>query len=205
MSRLIVPLCIIVVFIQTSFAHEQMKKVSYSVNTGFSLPSAPHDFSDFWKTGFNIGGAIGYPLEAKLTFQACVDYNSFTYDKDRYLRDYDFPGLEILIDGGNVSIVTASANLKGMLLPQGSFVSPYFLGGLGLFRFSLSDMTMSSQGQSQTLKGTSETAIGVFFGAGFDFAINRRVNFFAEGKYGVGFTEDESTQYFPIKFGFSFK
>lgn len=205
MSRLIVPFCIIVAFIQTSFAHEQMKKVSYSVNAGLSLPSAPDDFSDFWKTGFNIGGAIGYPLEANLAFQACLDYSSFTYDKDRYLSDYGFPGLNIIIDGGNTSIFTASANLKVMLSPHGSFVSPYFIGGLGFLRLSLSDMTRSFQGDIYGLKGASETAIAVFFGAGFDFVINERVIFFAEGKYGVGFTEDESTQYFPIKFGLAFK
>ena len=205
-SRLIVPVCIIIVFIQTSFARAQTQDPSYSLSTGFAIPSAPDDFAESWNSGYNLGASIGYPLSPNLTFQGCLDYNSFTLDEDGFLGGGLFSRSA---NGGTTSIVTASANLKAILSSQGSSVSPYFTGGLGFFRLSFGDVTVTDHeypgGFSQTVDGDSETAISIFFGAGLEFAINEKVNFFAEGKYGIGFTEDESTRYFPVKLGFSFK
>jgi hypothetical protein len=58
---------------------------------------------------------------------------------------------------------------------------------------------------TRTIGTDLEPAIGLALGAGISFVINPNMNIFVEAKYGVGFTEDEDTQYIPIKVGLEFK
>jgi opacity protein-like surface antigen len=195
----------LLIFAQTTFAQGQAKKPSFFVNAGFSIPSAPDEFSDYWKTGFNIGGGIGHSLTPNVQFQGIVEYNSFGFDGDKLLEDYGYGGTGISVSGGTASIVTASANLKTLLSAGKSSSTPYFIGSLSFFRLSTSDATVSYMGMSETVDGDSETAAGVAFGAGINIEMNPNMNLFIEGKYGVGFTENESTQYLPLKVGLEFK
>ena len=205
MYRILIAICVVFAMTQTSFAQGQVKRSTLSFNSGFSLPSAPVEFSDYWKSGFNFGAALEYPLSPKVIFQGCLNYNRFPLNEDQFLSEDGLSGLDISIDGGAASIITVSGNLKAPLSIQGSSVSPYLVGGLGIFRLSVSDITVRYQGQSGRVDGASETALLFIFGTGLDFTISPKVNMFFEIKYGIGVTEGESTKYFPVKIGLSFK
>ena len=205
MYRILIAICVVFAMTQASFAQSQVKRGTLSFNSGFSLPSAPVGFADYWKTGFNFGAGLEYPLSPKVIFQGCFDYNNFPLNEDKFLSEDGPRGLDVSVEGGAASITTVSANLKAPLSVSGSSVTPYFVGGLGIIRISLSDVTVRYQDEIEIFDGVSETAVGLIFGAGLDFTINPKVNMFVEIKYVIGVTQDESTRYYPVKIGLSFK
>jgi opacity protein-like surface antigen len=190
---------------QTSFALGQDEDASVFINTGFSIPTAPDEFSDYWKTGFNIGGGIGFPIIRNLRFQVDLEYNSFAFDEDTFIDDLSYGGTGISISGGTASILTAAVNLKA-LIPTGSYSkTPYLIGGVSFFALSISDGTVRYEQYTRTIGGDSDPAIGLSLGAGISFVMNPNMNIFIEARYGIGFTEDEDTQYIPFKVGLEFK
>jgi hypothetical protein len=135
-------LFIMILIMQTSLANGQTEEASVYINTGFSIPSAPDNFSDYWKTGFNIGGGIGFPIIPNLRFQVDLEYNSFAINKDAFDNDFIYGGTDISISGGTASILTAAANLKALISTGSSSKTPYFIGGVSFFALSVSDGTV---------------------------------------------------------------
>lgn len=205
MARLVILLSFVVMLTQSAFAQGEAIKPSYYLNTGFSVPSSPEEFSDYWKMGFSLGAGIGYPLSPIMLMQGSLDYSRFPFDDDRFLRDSGYSGYGFSISGGSATIITVSADLKARPSGGTSSIVPYVVGGFSYFRLATSNMTISYQGQSQTLDGESDDALGLAFGAGIEYAIGPKMSLFAEGRYGVGFTEGESTQHFPVKLGIIIK
>jgi hypothetical protein len=76
---------------------------------------------------------------------------------------------------------------------------------VSFFALSVSDGTVRYEQYTRTIGNDLEPAIGLALGAGISFVMNPNMNIFIEARYGVGFTEDEDTQYIPIKVGFEFK
>ena len=182
------------------------KKSTYYINSGFSFPSAPDGFSEFWKLGFNFGGGISYPVTKVFWFRGYYGFNNFGFDEDAVLKDLGLVGSGLEIDGGTATAMQGTGNLK-IVLPTSpdSKAKPYFTGGIGFMRFSTSDVKIALQGDSDTIDGDSETAFSIDFGAGLDITINEKIALFVEGAYTIGFTEDESTQYLPIRIGIIFR
>ena len=204
MKRIIFSLFLLSVAIANASAQGTNKPEFYA-NSGISFPTGPDEFTDYWRMGFNFGGGIGYSVSPNLTLVGYFDFNNFRFDDDKFLRDYGFSGYGISISGGEASIITLSGNLKATLQTSPSSLHPYFCGGIGFFKFSIGDVTVYEPGGSATAEGDSESAFSVLFGAGIDFVIGKRMDLFIEGKYAIGFTEDGSTQMFPIKLGIKFR
>jgi hypothetical protein len=122
-------------------------------------------------------------------------------NEDEFLDDLGAPS-GVSIEGGAVNIITVMANVKGNLIAKPKSVSPYFKAGIGLFSLSATDITVSFMGMSATESvDLSEEAFGLTFGGGIDFPVSPTVLIFVEANYTVGFTEDESTSFIPIKGG----
>ena len=180
-------------------------KTEFYINGGMTFPFAPNKFSDYWNKGFNFGGGIGYLINPNLSFVGNVNYNTFSFNDEEFLNDYGFGGYGITISGADASIITVSWNLKTSLQPITTNVRPYLCGGIGYFRLSKSDVTVSLIGESETVEGDSESAVSVLFGGGTDFKINENMDFFIEFKYTIGFTEGEKTTMLPLKLGVKFR
>jgi len=186
------------------FAQGTSKFEAYG-NAGISFPIGPEDFSKYWKMGFNFGIGGGYVINPNLTLITYADFNSFSFDGDKWLKDNGLGGYGISLSGGGISIYTFSENLKITLPTTQSPVHPYLCGGAGLFIFSVNDI--ESNDSTFTGKGYSENAFSVLLGAGADIAMGERVSLFVEGKYAIGFTKktDGNTQILPIKIGIKFR
>ena len=182
-------------------------KPELSIGGGLSLPSKPEIFSDYWKMGFNFGGGFAFPFTPSLSFITIVDYSRFAFDEEKLLENFGFLGYGIEIKVGSASIVTVTENLKASFNPGSNAISPYFIGGMGLFSVSTSEVKVSvpSYGISETIKGQSESAFALQFGFGIDIPTDETTKIFIECKYCIGFTEEESTHFFPIRAGASFK
>lgn len=194
----------VMVFASITFGQEKAGPDIY-VNTGLAIPSSPDGFSDYWNTGLNFGFAIGFPISPSVAFLPSLSYSRFGLNGNKLLSDYGYGGYGIEVTGGNASIITVYADFKASLGPPVNQVVPYLVGGAGFFRVSTNEATISYQGMSEILQGDDESKLGLNFGAGIDIFLNPKTSLFFAIKYVIGFTESESTQYFPLLAGLSFK
>ncbi len=176
----------------------------FYVNTGLGIPSSPETFSDQWSMGFTVGAGYGVALSPVLSIQGNVDYTRFSFDSQGFLSDLGLGGTGIEIDGAAATIITVMGNLKAGLQTEGN-LTPYAVGGLGLFRISAGDVKVSGLGASTSAEGESEMRLGLGLGVGVDVAFTPQYGLFLEGRYTVGFTEDNSTSFFPLRAGLSIK
>lgn len=162
--------------------------------------------SDIYGTGFG-GGVhldIGLPV---LAIRFSGDYISFSPDNDRYrealARLTGNAASQFSLDGGQISIISASVNGKMPILPL-PVVSPYLTGGIGLARLSVDATTVLFNGSPSSAfpSFSSETNTTVNLGAGVDVTLG--ITLFVEGKYTWIFTEGETSTYVPITLGVTF-
>jgi opacity protein-like surface antigen len=118
-------------------------------------------------------------------------------ETDPVLKAY----LEALLAAAKEELTALEGEMEGSvkLMPFGVYgkyyipmegkLAPYFMGGVGAYRFS---------------NGDSETKMGINFGAGGKYSINEKVGILVEGAYHIIFTEEESTKYFDVKAGVIF-
>lgn len=204
MYRITVTLLVIGLFAATAVGQEE-KKATLSLSGGLSFPSQPRVFSDYWKMGFNFGAGLGYALSPFLSLSGSFDYNNFAFNEEGFLKDYGISGYGITVSGASATIISVLGNLKVSLTPAMESVSPYFLGGIGFFSVSTSDVTVSAGGSSATAKGDSESAFSVLFGAGLDIPAGEATKVFLQVAYGIGFTKVDNTNYLPLKAGVTLK
>jgi hypothetical protein len=202
MNRTKIALLALGLLASTAFGQEE-KRATLSLSGGVSFPSQPSVFSDYWKMGFNFGASLGYALSPFLTIGGSFDYNNFAFDEEGFLKNLGASGYGITVSGASASIISVMGNLKVSLTPAS--VSPYFFGGLGFSRISLSDATISGGGESATVKFGSNSVFSVLFGAGLDIPAGKATKVFLQGAYGIGFKENGNTNYLPVKFGVALK
>lgn len=171
---------------------------------GLSFPSKPQAFSDYWKMGFGVGGGIGFPLSPSISLTGSIDYNSFAFNEEGFLKSIGLSGSGVSVTGASATIFTITGNVKALLNATPASVAPYVTAGLGFFSLSTSDVTAAYQGNTATAKGDSESAFSLLFGAGIEIPAGTST-LFIEGKYGLGFTKGESTAFIPVRGGIKMK
>ena len=201
MKNLLYIVLAVIIFCSLSFSQGggRDKKAELYIGGGLSFPMSPEEFSDYWSMGFNAGGGVGYRFGPNFSGNAYFSYNSFSLDEDEFLGG---TSSEVDISGGTVSIILVTANLKALLIADPRQVTPYLLAGLGLFSLSVSDVTISYMGYEYSGDTSdSESAFGIVFGGGVDIPVSPTIKVFLEVGYAIGFTEEESTGYLPVKGG----
>lgn len=178
------------------------KKFAYYINSGYSIPSMPEKFSDYWKLGSNFGGGISYPITEVQWIRGYIAFNNFEFDEDSFLKDSELSDLGIKVDGAATTVWQGNYGTKIIFVnSQGSKAKPYLTGGFGFIWLSRSDVKVSGAGGSITIEDNSETTYSLEFGAGLDVTLSEKIALFIEGVITVANTEDEATQYLPIRIG----
>ncbi len=178
---------------------------TFYVNTGLAVPSAPNEFSDYWKTGINLGGGVGFPITRNLSFVGNLLHTRFSFDGEKLMADNGMGGYGFYFEGGTTSITTFFGDFKMELGSNPGKVTPFLMGGAGLFFVTIRETTMQYQNQFETIPGGDETKLGIDLGGGVDIALSPRTKLQLGMKYIVGFTDIENTSYFPIMIGLSFR
>ena len=165
-------------------AHAQMASpIKFGVSAGLSLPTG--DDKDVVSSGYNVNGHLGFqaPL-LPVGLRADVMYNKFGEKNN---------------DGVDLSILGGSLN--GIInLGMAPMVSPYIIGGVGVYRSKASVKGFGSD---------SKTDFGINGGAGLRFGLSG-FSTFAEARYHYVFTKDSNVQgstnsaIIPISFGIMF-
>ena len=180
MSRRIIALAALAAAIVTApaAAHAQ-SPLRFGVAAGATFPTG--DASDIVEWGYNVTGSVtGKPMLSPVGIRGEVMWNR--------LSGKDFDTGFGTINGGDVDILAGIVNAEiGM---SGVGVKPYFIGGLGAYRFSAED-------------ADSETKFGFNVGAGLDFGL-AGFSAFAEARFHSIQTEGSATNIVPVTFGIRF-
>lgn len=199
-----VVVCLIVILGQ-SFASGP---IGFGVQaTGASLNVA-EPLKSVYSTGFGGGAHLDINLPVLFSIRVAADYTVYSPDNEKYRSVIAsvIPGSvapDYSIDGGKISIFSASANGKLSILPI-PILSPYVTAGVGVGSISFSDITVKYRGNTLgTVPGPKTgTNASVNFGAGVD--LNVVVTLYLEAKYTIIFTEGESSSFIPVSLGITF-
>jgi hypothetical protein len=201
---------------------QQNYGVEVSVSSGFVFPSSPMTFADYWNVQYGGGLGVGIPMSQSITLIGAFEHYQFKLNQDgvtkgfdtQYMRDiWVFKNVSLNPSADPTSVTTVSANLRVAPPKLSGFLSPYFIGGVGVMRFSLSeiklpttsvlsisgsDISMTAQ---QTVTGGVETSAFFQFGMGFDVRVAQSVDTFVEARYASGLNKGLRTAYVPITGG----
>ena len=153
-----------------------VKPVQFGIAAGVAIPTS--DLSDGVSTGFNGTVTVGLnPAMIPLGIRIDGAYNQFS------VKD--------IFGGGDVKFVSVTGNLVYKI--PGATVSPYAIGGVGLYNASV-DLPGFGSG--------SENNFGWNLGGGISMALSG-FDTFIEARYNQVQT-DEPLKYIPITFGIMF-
>ncbi|HSJ05118.1 MAG TPA: outer membrane beta-barrel protein [Longimicrobiales bacterium] len=152
-------------------AAEANAQVGFSVGGGLTIPTG--DLGDVVKTGFNaqVGLDIA-PVTLPVGFRFEGAFNQFGVD------EFD----------NNWRILSGVAN--AVLNIPSAGVTPYIIGGLGIYNQSITDSDFDS-----------ETDFGINVGGGINVPLQGIRGIFVEARYHNIFTEGSSTSFIPITLG----
>lgn len=189
------------IFCSTVTVAQEWSPLSFTAAGGVSLPTKPQAFADYWALGFNGSVGASYTVARAWTLMTSIDYNRFAFDEEQFLKALGYEDAGLHTEGGAASILTLTGGIKYALMTRENSESPYLIGTVGFFRVSTSEITVSDDQSSVTFPGNSENAFALLFGAGVDIPSGSNINFFLEGRFGIGFTKTESTTFVPVKVG----
>jgi opacity protein-like surface antigen len=152
------------------------------------------DFSDGADLGWHLGGLFEYKQPSfPVTWRG-----ELTYHRNGLKDDFfsgQIPGVGNL--DGNFSMINFVANALYPFGDKAKTSHPYIIGGLGLYRVKA---TASYQGIDIS---DSQTKFGINVGGGVEFALSG-FDAFIEARYHSVFTDNNSTNFIPLSFGFKF-
>ena len=159
--------------------------------------------------GFGYGGGAHLDISlVVLSVRVTGDYISFPIDEGKFksilaLAAGGVNASDFQFDGGRIGILSFAVNGK-MGLPVPVF-SPYITAGAGLASISVSDLSITYQGQpvvsAAGQKAETKFSINAGVGADLDIIV---ATLFIEAKYTLIFTEGESSSYVPVTLGITF-
>lgn len=153
---------------------------TFGISGGVAFPTG--DFGDGYDSGFNLSAHVGFrPSSTPVGFRIEGMYNRF-----------DFKGSSALDIHSNIIAGTGNVVFSRTAAP-GS-VSPYFIGGAGLYNLKVDSDIGSSD---------SETKFGLNAGAGLDIPLSG-IGVFIEARYHYVFTDGSKLAFIPLVVGVRF-
>ncbi len=208
MKRLLRSLLVLVLF--SAVASAQLR-YEIGAGGGLSVSSFPKDIKDFYSSGFGGGLQGELMFTRNLGMRLNVDYLAFPSNKDK-LKDasvaaaaaegHVINGSLLDIKGLNISILGVTMNAVGKI-PVTQSLAPYAIAGVGIYAVSVSDASITYQGQNIPGSGTgvpSTTKVGFDVGVGTELTFGV-VGLYIEGKYTTILTENNNTNHFPVTLG----
>lgn len=170
---------------------------------GLNRSIAPEEAADYYPTGFMVGFSGIRVLASEYGLEADVSFTMTPLDAGRLLDDLGLGGLNVQVKGGGMSILSASVGLRYQFSIESPNI-PYVHAQGGIRRVSFSEGTVTGGGITTPFETDSETKPGLLVGVGSQFPVADGLNLFAEINYDVIFTDDDPTQFIPVKFGIVF-
>jgi opacity protein-like surface antigen len=154
------------------------RAVSFGIAGGATIPTG--DVGDFYGTGFNVMGTLGFqPVAMPVGVRFDVAWHNLGLNDDFVFED----GTDLRVLSGTANAVLTVSNTGGM--------KPYLIGGVGVYNMDAG--------------GSSETKFGLNGGGGIEFPL-AGFSTFVEARYHHVFTDSDAmgVQLVPIVFGIKF-
>ncbi|MBN2069948.1 MAG: hypothetical protein JW814_00715 [Candidatus Krumholzibacteriota bacterium] len=177
-------------------------QVHFDIGGGIAAPTG--DLNDYWGMGPALSGTILFPATPFISVGANIGFSKMGFDHEAFLDAMDAPP-DIDLSGGDLSVISACGEIR---LHAGAMEKAYVFGGagLGLFHYSLSDLTDGED----SLTFESENKLGGYIHAGvampitpiMKIGVRGQMNFFSNGSDSdddEGFEDTSSTNnYFSL-------
>jgi len=195
---------LILFFLTSPIVMAQEKSFELIINGGFSFPTTPNNFTDYWDNGYNIGVGVGYRFKPQITAIAFLLYNDFPINKNSIYSELGLSESDVNIQEGSINSIGLTANLKFNLTEYKSVISPFIQLGIGYYRFS-SEASLSISANDEVITfGDSRGALIWSIGVGSDFNVNERISLFLYTDYRIGYSDNVQLNYLPIAVGVIF-
>lgn len=174
-----------------------------------AFPMNPSDFRNGWNT-IGIGGSlgIGTRLTSYLSVEARAEFTHFGVDEGGFRNTSIFTRIglpDASVTGGDRSTTYLSLGVRVNTVPyESDKIIPYGLFGLGLFRLSTDNVTVSDSsltGGAETIDFDTENDFGFHFGAGLERHLSPRIRGFVEFAYVVGLVREKTVSDLPVRIG----
>ncbi len=180
-------------------------KPEYHLAIGMSTPTKPNNFSENWKTGYDLRAGLGLQISNFFSIVANFDLYSFPFDEGVFDQFYGLSGYT-LIDSPTWKSYSATLNLKYAFEAEFSKLRPYLTGGGGFYGDNLKDWRIRNPNDfEETIEGEKADVMGATFGVGIQLTTTKRIDLFLEGRFTTGFTDLNSTQNFAFIGGIIFR
>jgi opacity protein-like surface antigen len=178
-----------VAFLATTASTTQAQGLGFGLHAGLALPMG--DLGDIAGMGFQVGGELGFnPAALPVGIRIDVDFTRFGLDVE---------GLDI---DGSIRSISGAAN--AILKIPSTSISPYVVGGVGMFNSKVSIDDSQFDGDDSSTDFGVQVGGGLGFNlAGFETAVEVKfVNIFGEDDPETG--EGGSVRFVPITLRFMF-
>lgn len=110
----------------------------WHVGGGLAFPSAPDQFYDYWKQGYQLFGAVELSGESKFVQVISFELSYFPFDAGRFLKRSGVDPASTTVSGSKGIIVSAAYLIKYTFTDYPEFQPAFFagLGGASSFRTS---------------------------------------------------------------------
>lgn len=142
----------------------------YYLCAGAAFPSAPQAFYDFWNLGFVVGGGYLTPVASSTELFLSMDFSRFSLNKTRFFKGLELQQTGNTISGGEISLITTSAQAKHTPKNQ-EYLIFHFLGGIGFSFSSTGEANATFSGQPVHQDSHSSFWGFISLGGGLQFAL----------------------------------
>jgi opacity protein-like surface antigen len=186
------------------------------------------NFSEFWKTGINVGAGLIYKFNNHLSVVTDFNYSNFVFNKNKLRQDVAnfFADLSVIglssipfnsaameINQGSIQMYQVVANLKAQVSME--FFRPYIIGGAGYLRINQAPININYYDEPYAdvfqpisfydqIPGANKDALVLNGGVGILFYLNKKFQPFIQASYTYANTQPDKTIYYPIRFGLNF-
>lgn len=181
-------------------AAQAQRPMSFGVALGASMPTG--DAGEFLKTGYHVMGTLGFSPPA-LPVGVRIDGTLNQFSGKTISTPFG------PIDAGDFRILSLTANATFGMPMAASPISPYLIGGLGMYNGSSPDAEDDPATSEDESKG--ETKLGFNIGVGTKFALagfgtfaELRYHMIPDGAVNIDTGKKSSFNFIPISFGITF-
>lgn len=207
MKQFFIALLTVLVLLPASGAAQYKGEWNAFISLGPSIPLEPNEFRQYWNTGFNVGGGVGFGVSTVLRALISVRYHDHKLDgvnlEDAVIRSGNFD-VEAVGEGGRLSNFTFQGHLKYVPWPSDNALQPYFIVGAGYMHQEIRELDYVANGQQRTWRGRTENAMVGTISLGAEIPVWENASLFGELGWASANTERQM-QFLPYHFGIMVK
>ncbi len=169
---------------------------SLYVGGALSLPNAPDDFKNSFKTGYHGLVGLGYKMGPGFQLVGKAEYHNFSFDFA------DLSGLE----GGNSRVWMFGGDGRLALGLPAAPIRPFGFVGLGIANVKRSefDGPLTLTAALNDALPDAQNKVYYNIGGGVELKFGPSLNLFVQGRYVSVATEGDNTTFVPITVGLKF-